>query len=104
MVHGVRVRNNLSSSLLSKNINIKIRRIVILPIVLYGCEIWSPTLRKEHWLGMLKNMVLRKTFRPIPTQTFFIYHLPFDNVHVLNSIQSTQDGNHITLLKETNVS
>ena len=39
------VQNILSSSLLSKNLEIKIYRIIILPVVLYGCETWSLTLR-----------------------------------------------------------
>jgi hypothetical protein len=39
------VQNPLSSSLLSKNVKIKIYRIIILPVVLYGCETWSLTLR-----------------------------------------------------------
>jgi len=41
------VQNLLSSSLLSKNIKIKIRRTVILPVVLFGCGTWSLTLRKN---------------------------------------------------------
>jgi hypothetical protein len=41
-------QNLLSSSLLSKNIKIKIYRTIILPVVLYGCETWSQTLRVEH--------------------------------------------------------
>ena len=44
------VQNLLSSSLLSKNLNIKIYRTIILPIVLYGCETWSLTLREERRL------------------------------------------------------
>jgi hypothetical protein len=32
------VQNLLSSRLLSKNLKIKIYRIIILPVVLYGCE------------------------------------------------------------------
>ena len=39
-----------SSGLLSKNLKIKICRIVILPIVLYGCETWSLTLWEERKL------------------------------------------------------
>jgi len=35
------LQNRLSSSLLSKSIKIKIHSIIILPSVLYGCEIWS---------------------------------------------------------------
>jgi hypothetical protein len=41
------VQNLLSSSLLSKNIKIKIYRTIILPVVSYGCETWSLTLQKE---------------------------------------------------------
>ena len=40
-------QNLLSSRLLSKNIKIKIYRTIILPVVLYGCETWSLTLREE---------------------------------------------------------
>ena len=39
------VQNRLSSRLLSKNLKIKIYRTIILPVVLYGCETWSLTLR-----------------------------------------------------------
>jgi len=40
------VQNLLSSRLLSKNLKIKIYRIIILPVVLYGRETWSLTLRE----------------------------------------------------------
>ena len=40
------VQNLLSSSLLSKNLKIKIYRTIIFPVVLYGCKTWSLTLRK----------------------------------------------------------
>ena len=42
------VQNLLSSRLISKNLNIKIYRTIILPVVLYGCETWSLTLREER--------------------------------------------------------
>jgi hypothetical protein len=48
--------------LLSKNLNIKIYRTVILPVVLYGCETWSLTLREERRLRALENRVLRRIF------------------------------------------
>jgi hypothetical protein len=35
---------------------------IILPVVLYGHETWSLTLRKEHRLGMFENRVLTKIF------------------------------------------
>jgi hypothetical protein len=37
---------------------------LILPVVLYGCEIWSLTLREEHRLRVFENRVLRRTFGP----------------------------------------
>jgi hypothetical protein len=49
----------LSSSLPSKNINIKIYKTVILPIVLYGCETWSFALRQEHCLRVVENRLVR---------------------------------------------
>ena len=54
----------LSSSLLSKNLKIKILRTVILPVVLYGCETWSLTLKEEHRLRVFENRVLRRIFGP----------------------------------------
>jgi len=57
------VQNPLSSRLLSKNLKIKIFGTIILPIVLYGCETWSPTLREERKLRVFENKVLRRIFR-----------------------------------------
>ena len=48
------VWNILSSSLLSKNLKIMIYRCIILPVVLYGCETWSLTLRAERRPRCLK--------------------------------------------------
>jgi hypothetical protein len=42
------MQNLLSSSLLHKNKKIKIYRTITLPVVLYGCEIWSLTMREER--------------------------------------------------------
>ena len=55
---------SLSSSLLSKNLKIKIYRTIILPFVLYGCETWSLTLREERRLRMFGNRVPRRIFGP----------------------------------------
>jgi hypothetical protein len=35
-----------------------------LPVVLYGCETWSLTLREEHRLRVFENTVLRRIFGP----------------------------------------
>ena len=53
------VQNLLSSSLLSSYLNITIYRTIILPVVLYGCETWSLTLREERRLRVFENRVLR---------------------------------------------
>jgi hypothetical protein len=50
--------------MLSKNLKIKIYRSTILPVVLYGCETWSLTLREERRLRMFENRVLRRVFGP----------------------------------------
>jgi hypothetical protein len=54
----------LSSRLVSKNLKIKIYKTVILPVVLYGYETWSLTLKEEHRLRVFENRVLRKIFGP----------------------------------------
>ena len=51
------VQNLLSSSLLSKNIKIKKHKTIILPVVLYGCETWSLTLRKERRLRVFEENI-----------------------------------------------
>jgi hypothetical protein len=53
------VQNLLSSRLLSKYVNVRSYKTIILPVVLYGCETWSPTLREEHKLRVFENRVLR---------------------------------------------
>jgi hypothetical protein len=58
------VQNLLSSRLLSKNLKIRIYsyKIIILSVILYGCETWSLTLREEHRLRVFQNRVLRRIF------------------------------------------
>jgi len=45
-------------------LKIMIYRTIILPVVLYGCETWSLTLREERKLRVFENMVLRRIFGP----------------------------------------
>ncbi|KAJ4448659.1 hypothetical protein ANN_00049 [Periplaneta americana] len=56
------VEKLLSSSLLSKNLKVRIYKTVILPVVLYGCETWTLTLREDQRLRVFENKVLRKIF------------------------------------------
>jgi hypothetical protein len=48
--------------LLSKNLKIKIYKTEIFPVVVCGCETWSPTLREEYRLRVLENGMLRRIF------------------------------------------
>jgi hypothetical protein len=50
------VQNLLSSRLIYKT--------VILPVVLYGCETWSLTVKEEHKLRVFENRLLRRIFGP----------------------------------------
>ena len=55
------VQNLFSSNLLSKKkLWIKVYRTIILPVILYGCETWSFTLREEHRVRVFENRVLRR--------------------------------------------
>jgi hypothetical protein len=58
------VQNFLSSRLLSKNLKIRIYKTIILPVVLWGCETLSLTLREEYRLRVFENRVLRRIFGP----------------------------------------
>jgi hypothetical protein len=46
----------------SKNVKVRLYKTIILPVVLYGSETWSLTLREEHRLRVFKNRVLRRIF------------------------------------------
>jgi hypothetical protein len=52
----------LSSRLLSRNVKVQIYKTIILPVVLYGCETWSLTLREEHRLRVFDDRGLRRIF------------------------------------------
>ena len=58
------MQNLLSSRLLSRKLKIKICRTITFPVVLYGYENWSLTLREERKLRAFENMVLRRIFGP----------------------------------------
>jgi hypothetical protein len=58
------VQSLLSSRLLSRNVKVEIYKNTILPVVLYGCETWSVTLREENRLRVFENRVQRRMFGP----------------------------------------
>jgi hypothetical protein len=49
-----------------KNLKIRIYsyKTIILPVVVYGCETWSLTLREGRRLRVFENRVLRRIFGP----------------------------------------
>ncbi|KAJ4435792.1 hypothetical protein ANN_18411 [Periplaneta americana] len=60
----IAIENLKSTSLQSavQNLKVRIYKTVILPVLLYGCETWTLTLREEHRLRVFENKVLRKIF------------------------------------------
>jgi hypothetical protein len=45
-------------------IKIQAYKIIIFPVILYGCETWALTLREKHKLRTFENRVLRRIFEP----------------------------------------
>jgi hypothetical protein len=79
------VQNLLSSRLMSKNLKIKIYKILLLPVVLCGCETWSLTLREEHRLRVFENRKLRRIFGPKREEDGSWRKLHNDELHNLYS-------------------
>jgi hypothetical protein len=76
----------LSSRLLSRNIKVKIYKTIILPVVLYGCDTWSLTLREEHRLRVFENWFLRRIFGPKRDEVRGEWRkLPSEELHSLYS-------------------
>jgi hypothetical protein len=68
-----------------QNLKIKIYRTAILPVVLYGCETWSLTLREEHRLRVFENRVFRRIFGPKREEDGSWRKLHNDELHSLYS-------------------
>jgi hypothetical protein len=69
----------------SEDLKFKVYRTVILPVVLYGCETWSLTLREEHRLRVFENRVLRRIFGPKREEEGLWRKLHNDELHCLYS-------------------
>jgi hypothetical protein len=65
---------------------VKIYKTLILPVVLYGCDTWSLTIREEHRLKVFENGVLRRTFGPKRVEvTGELRKLHNEELHILYS-------------------
>jgi hypothetical protein len=58
------VQSLLSSCLLATDVKVEIYKTVVVPVVLYGCETWSLTLREQHRQRVFENRVLRRMCGP----------------------------------------
>jgi hypothetical protein len=57
-------QNLLFFRLVLINLKIRIYKTIILPVALYGCELWTLTLREKRRLRVFENRVLRRLFGP----------------------------------------
>jgi len=79
---------------------------IIWPVVLYGCETWSLTLREGHRLRVFENRVLRRIFGPKRDEVTgselhneelkYLYYLP-NIVQVIKSRRMRWAG-HVALM------
>jgi hypothetical protein len=69
----------------ASRLKIKVYKTVILPVVLYGCETWSPTWREEHSLRVFENRVLRRMSGPKREEAGSWRKLHNDELHSLYS-------------------
>jgi hypothetical protein len=60
----------------SKNVKVKIYKTIILPVVLYGCETWSLTLREEHRLRVLRRIFGQRGMKLHNEELHVLYFSP----------------------------
>jgi hypothetical protein len=78
-----------SEPLLSKNKEVRIHKTIIMPLVLYGCETWSLTLKEEQRLRVFENRELRRIFGMKRDEVIASWReLHNEELHNLYSLQS----------------
>ena len=103
------VQTLLSSRFLSKNLKIKIYKTIISPVVLYGCEACSITLREECRLTEFENRYLRRIFglkrgengewRRLQNEEFHSWYRSPNIMTVIKSIRLRWTG-HVARMEE----
>jgi hypothetical protein len=68
-----------------RNLKVKIYKTIILAFVLYRCETWYLTLRKENRLRVFENRVLRRIFGPRSNEVAGERKLHTGELHILYS-------------------
>ena len=82
----IHLRKYYGPACFSKKMKVNTYKTIILPVVLYGCETWSLTLREEHRLRVLENKVPRKIFAAMRDEITVEWRkLHITEVHTLNS-------------------
>ena len=76
----------------------------MLPVVLYDCETWSPTLREERRLRVFENRILRRIFGPKRDENGEWRRLHNEELHSLycspNIIRAIKSTSHVTRMEE----
>jgi hypothetical protein len=102
------VQNLFSSSLLSKNVKIRIYETLILPFILYGCEILSLILREERRYWVFENRALEIMsglesdevtggWRELPNEELHNLHFPPSVIRMVNLyywLESQKERDH----------
>ena len=75
--------------------------ITILPVVLYGCETCSLTLREKFRLRVFENRILRRIFGLHNEKLHSLYHLP--NIARVIKSRRLRWAGHVTRMEEVEV-
>ena len=87
------VQNLLSSSLISKNIKIKIHRTIIVPVVVYGCETWSLTLREECRMRVFETVEVTGEWRKLHNEELNVLYSSPNIIWVIKLRMQVWAGN-----------
>jgi hypothetical protein len=100
----------LLSCLLPRKVKIKIYKTIILPVVSYGCETWSVTLRENYRLRVFENRVPRRIFGPTGNEVtgewrklhIEWFHMLYLSTNIIRQIKSRRMGwvGHVTRMGE----